>query len=43
MENLEIMDIYEGIYNKNKKLIDIAIEKIKVCEDDPLHFVGHTS
>ena len=36
------MDIYEGIYNKNKKLIDIAIEKIKVCEDDPLHFIGHT-
>ena len=36
------MDIYEEIYNKNKKLIDIAIEKIKVCENDPLHFIGHT-
>lgn len=36
------MDIYEEIYTKNKKLIDIAIEKIKVCENDPLHFIGHT-
>ena len=36
------MDIYEEIYNKNKKLIDIAIEKMKVCENDPLHFIGHT-
>lgn len=36
------MDIYEGIYDKNKKLIDIAIEKMKVCENDPLHFIGHT-
>lgn len=36
------MDIYEEIYNKNKKLIDTAIEKIKVCENDPLHFIGHT-
>lgn len=36
------MDIYEEIYTKNKNLIDIAIEKIKVCENDPLHFIGHT-
>lgn len=36
------MDIYEEIYTKNKKLIDIAIEKIKLCENDPLHFIGHT-
>ncbi len=36
------MDIYEEIYNKNKKLIDKAIEKIKGCENDPLHFIGHT-
>lgn len=36
------MDVYEEIYNKNKKLIDIAIEKNKVCENDPLHFIGHT-
>ena len=36
------MDVYEEIYDKNKKLIDIAIEKIKVCENDPLHFIGHT-
>ena len=36
------MDIYEEIYNKNKKLIDIAIEKTKLCENDPLHFIGHT-
>ena len=36
------MDIYEEIYNKNKKLIDIAVEKAKVCENDPLHFIGHT-
>lgn len=37
------MDIYEEIYSKNKELIDIAIEKIKVCERDPLHFIGHTT
>lgn len=36
------MDVYEGIYNKNKRLIDTAIEKIKLCENDPLHFIGHT-
>lgn len=36
------MDIYEKIYNENKKLIDAAIEKIKLCEKDPLHFIGHT-
>lgn len=36
------MDIYEEIYIRNKKLIDIAIEKIKICENDPLHFIGHT-
>lgn len=36
------MESYEEIYNKNKKLIDIAIEKIKVCDNDPLHFIGHT-
>lgn len=36
------MDIYEEIYNKNKKLIDAAIEKTKLCENDPLHFIGHT-
>ena len=36
------MDIYEEIYNKNKKLIDIAIEKLKLCDNDPLHFIGHT-
>lgn len=36
------MDIYEEIYNKNKKLIDTAIEKLKTCENDPLHFIGHT-
>ena len=41
-ENFGRMDIYEEIYNKNKKLIDTAIEKIKVCENDPLHFIGHT-
>lgn len=41
-ENLGRMDVYEEIYDKNKKLIDIAIEKIKVCENDPLHFIGHT-
>ena len=27
-ENFGRMDIYEEIYDKNKKLIDIAIEKI---------------
>ena len=37
-----MMDIYEEIYNKNKSLIDIAIEKTKLCENDPLHFIGHT-
>lgn len=37
------MDIYEEIYNKNKKLIDAAIEKTKLCENDPLHFIGHTT
>lgn len=26
------MNIYEEIYNKNKKLIDIAIEKIKYAK-----------
>lgn len=36
------MESYEEIYNKNKKLIDIAIEKIKLCDNDPLHFIGHT-
>jgi len=36
------MDIYEEIYTKNKELIDIAIEKSKLCENDPLHFIGHT-
>lgn len=36
------MDVYEEIYNKNKKLIDAAIEKTKLCENDPLHFIGHT-
>ena len=30
------------LYNENKKLIDAAIEKIKLCEKDPLHFIGHT-
>lgn len=35
------MDIYEEIYDKNKKLINIAIEKMKQCENDPLHFIGH--
>lgn len=34
--------IYEEIYNKNKKLIDIAIEKTKKLDDDLLHFIGHT-
>ena len=33
---------YQEIYNKHKKLIDIAIEKTKLCEKDPLHFIGHT-
>ena len=23
-------------------MIDIAIEKIKLCDNDPLHFIGHT-
>lgn len=23
-------------------MIDIAIEKLKICENDPLHFIGHT-
>lgn len=41
-ENLGRMDVYEEIYHKNKKLIEIAIEKIKVCENDSLHFIGHT-
>lgn len=36
------MDVYEEIYNKNKRLIDVAIEKTKLCENDPLHFIGHT-
>lgn len=36
------MDIYEEIYTKNKKIIDIAIKKLGLCEKDPLHFVGHT-
>ena len=34
--------IYEEIYNKNKKLIDIAIEKTKKLDDNLLHFIGHT-
>lgn len=33
---------YEEIYNKNKELIDIAIEKSKKLDNDPLHFIGHT-
>lgn len=37
------MDVYEKIYNENKKLIDAAIEKTKLCENDPLHFIGHTT
>ncbi len=36
------MDVYEEIYVRNKKLIDKAIEKIKLCEKDPLHSMGHT-
>ncbi len=36
------MDIYEEIYIKNKKLIDAAIEQTKKCDNDPLHFIGHT-
>ena len=36
------MDIYEEIYIKNKELIDSAVEKTKKCENDPLHFIGHT-
>ena len=36
------MDIYEEIYIKNKKLIDSAIEQTKKCDNDPLHFIGHT-
>ena len=36
------MDNYEEIYRKHKKLIDIAIEKIQLCDNDPLHFIGHT-
>ena len=36
------MDIYEEIYIKNKELIDIAVEKTKKCENDPLHFICHT-
>ena len=31
-----MMDIYEEIYNKNKSLIDIAIEKTKLCKSDQL-------
>lgn len=36
------MDSYEEIYIKNKKLIDSAIEQTKKCDNDPLHFIGHT-
>lgn len=36
------MDIYEKIYIEHKSLIDAAIEKTKLCENDPLHFIGHT-
>lgn len=36
------MDSYEEIYIKNKKLIDAAIEQTKKCDNDPLHFIGHT-
>ena len=35
-------NIYEEIYNKNKILIDIAIEKTKKLDNDLLHFIGHT-
>ena len=35
-------NIYEEIYNKNKILIDIAIEKTKKLDNDLLHFIGNT-